>query len=132
MKFVVLLGRILFSLIFLNTLIGHFSPQMTGYAASQGVPAPSFLVPFSGIIAFIGSLSIMFGYKARLGAWLIVIFLIPVSFWMHAFWNMSDPMQAQMNMAMFMKNMSMLGGALIIAYFGAGPLSVDENLARKR
>ncbi len=132
MKFVVLLGRILFSLIFANTIIGHFSPQLVGYAASQGVPAPSFLVPFSGIIAFIGALSIMFGYKARLGAWLIVIFLVPVSFWMHDFWNMSDPTQAQMNTIMFMKNMSMLGGALLITYFGAGPLSIDEKLARKR
>src|SRR5690606_37433858 len=131
MKFVVLLGRIFFSLIFLASLANHFSPEMAGYAASQGVPAPNFMVPLAGIIAGAGALSIIFGYKAKLGAWLIVIFLVPVTWWMHAFWKMDDPMQQQTNMIMFMKNISMLGGALMIAYFGAGPLSVDEKRARK-
>jgi putative oxidoreductase len=46
---------------------------------------------------------------------------------MHNFWTISDPMMRQMQMAMFMKNISMLGGALLIAYFGAGPLSVDAR-----
>jgi len=132
MKVAVLLGRVLFSLIFLFTIPGHFSPQMIGYAASQGVPAASFLVPLSGIIAFAGGLSIVFGYKARLGALLIIIFLVPVTFWMHAFWKITDPMAQQMQIAMFMKNVSMTGAALLITYFGAGPLSVDEKMTKKR
>ena len=132
MKVAVLLGRVLFSLIFLFTIPGHFSPQMIGYAASQGVPAASFLVPLSGIIAFAGGLSIVFGYKARLGALLIIIFLVPVTFWMHAFWKITDPMAQQMQIAMFMKNVSMTGAALLITYFGAGPLSLDEKMTKKR
>ena len=132
MKVAVLLGRVLFSLIFLFTIPGHFSPQMIGYAASQGVPAASFLVPLSGVIAFAGGLSIVFGYKARLGALLIIIFLVPVTFWMHAFWKITDPMAQQMQIAMFMKNVSMTGAALLITYFGAGPLSVDEKMTKKR
>ncbi|GAA0538651.1 DoxX family protein [Chitinophaga japonensis] len=131
MQFVVLVGRIFFSLIFLSALANHFSGEMAGYAASQGVPAPAFLVPLSGIIAGLGALSILFGYKAKLGAWLIIIFLVPVTFWMHAFWKMEDPMQQQTNMVSFMKNLSMLGAALMITYFGAGPISVDEKMARK-
>jgi putative oxidoreductase len=132
MKVAVLLGRVLFSLIFLFTIPGHFSPQMIGYAASQGVPAASFLVPLSGVIAFAGGLSIVFGYKAKLGALLIIIFLVPVTFWMHAFWKITDPMAQQMQIAMFMKNVSMTGAALLITYFGAGPLSVDEKMTKKR
>ncbi|HEY0609326.1 MAG TPA: DoxX family protein [Chitinophaga sp.] len=132
MKVAVLLGRILFSLIFLLTVPGHFSSQLIGYAAAQGVPAASFLVPLSGIIAFAGGLSIVFGYKARLGAWLIVIFLVPVTLYMHAFWKITDPMAQQTNMAMFMKNVGLTGAALLITYFGAGPLSVDEKMAMKR
>lgn len=132
MKVAVLLGRILFSLIFLFTIPGHFSPQLISYAAAQGVPAPSFLVPLSGIIAFAGGLSIVFGYKARLGAWLIIIFLVPVTLFMHAFWKITDPMAQQMDMAMFMKNVGLTGAALLITYFGAGPLSVDEKMAKKR
>jgi putative oxidoreductase len=73
----------------------------------------------------LGALSIILGFKARLGGWLIVLFLIPVTFVMHRFWEVKDPMMQQMQMAMFMKNLSMLGGAFIIAYFGAGPLSID-------
>ena len=127
MKLIVLLGRILFSLIFLMTAFGHFSKESIGYASSQGVPATYFSVPFSGILAIIGAICIILGYKAKFGAWLLVLFLIPVTLMMHNFWTVTDPMMKQMQMAMFMKNLSMLGGALLITYFGAGPLSLDAN-----
>lgn len=51
---------------------------------------------------------------------------------LHAFWKVTDPMMAQIQMGMFMKNVSMLGGALLIAYFGAGPLSLDARQDRPR
>lgn len=127
MKYLLLLGRIFYSLIFLTTIMSHFSSGAIEYAKSQGVPAASFLVPASGIMACVGALSIILGYKAKWGALLIVLFLIPVTFMMHGFWKVADPMQSQMQMAMFMKNISMLGAALIIAYFGSGPLSLDKE-----
>lgn len=127
MKLVVALGRLLFAFIFLRSGFGHFSSESIAYANSQGVPAASFLVPASGILAIIGAISIIAGYKARIGAWLIVVFLIPVTFMMHNFWALTDPMMKQMQMAMFWKNISMLGGALLITYFGAGPLSIDAK-----
>jgi len=49
---------------------------------------------------------------------------------MHKFWGISDPMQAQIQMIMFMKNLSMLGGALLITQFGAEPLSLDARSSR--
>ena len=127
MKLIVLLGRILFSLIFLMTARGHFSKESIGYASSQGVPATYFLVPFSGILAIVGAICIIIGYKAKFGAWLLVLFLIPVTFMMHNFWTVTDPMMKQMQMAMFMKNLSILGGALLITYFGSGPLSLETK-----
>jgi putative oxidoreductase len=127
MKAIALLGRILFSLMFLMSAIGHFSAQTIQYAASQGVPLANFVVPASGLLAALGALSIILGYKAELGAWLIVIFLVPVTFTMHQFWAATDPAVHQMQLAMFMKNMSMLGGALLISYFGSGPLSIDQK-----
>lgn len=132
MRYIVLLGRIFFSLIFLETIINHFSQNAIGYAASQGVPFASFLVPASAIIAFLGALSIVLGYKARAGAWLITAFLLPVTLLMHQFWAITDPMAAQNQYVAFMKNISMLGGALIIAYFGSGPLSLDAKIRRIR
>ena len=126
----VLLGRFLFSLIFLLAMPNHFSKQTIGYAASQGVPLSSLAVPLSGLLALTGGLSVLLGYRAKIGAWLIFIFLVPVTLMMHKFWAVSDPMMAQMQMAMFMKNIALMGGSLLISQFGAGPLSLDGRRSR--
>jgi putative oxidoreductase len=127
MSIVALIGRVLFSLIFILSGISHFLHSTIEYAASQGVPMASFVVPLSGAIAVAGGLSIAAGYRARWGAILIVVFLIPVTLSMHKFWTVTDPPMAQMQMAHFMKNVSMLGAALLISYFGSGPLSLDNR-----
>jgi putative oxidoreductase len=127
MKFVNLLGRILYSLIFIMSAPGHFKADHIAYAASAGVPMPNILVPLSGVIALLGGLSILLGYKAKCGAWLIVIFLVPVTLTMHKFWGLPDPMAAQMQMAMFMKNVSMLGAALMITQSGSGDCSLKPE-----
>ena len=127
---VVLLGRFLFVVIFLMSSFGHFSDKTIGYAASQGVPLAQIAVPISGLIALAGGLSIVVGYKAKIGAWLLVLFLVPVTFMMHRFWGIGDPQASQMQMIMFMKSISMLGGALLITQFGAGPASLDARRQR--
>lgn len=123
----VLLGRLLFAAIFLMLGPAHFTKQLIGYAASQGVPLASVAVPVSGLIAIAGALSILLGYHAKIGGWLIALFLIPVTFMMHKFWTVTDPMMAQLQMMMFMKNISMLGGALLISQFGAGPFESRQE-----
>jgi putative oxidoreductase len=125
----ILAGRVFFSLIFIFAGLNHFSKQTIAFAASQGVPLASVAVPLSGVIAVVGGLSILLGYRARLGAWLIVLFLIGVTP-LHNFWAVHDPMMAQIQMTMFMKNVSMIGGALLISQFGAGPLSLDARRSR--
>ncbi|MFZ2322401.1 MAG: DoxX family protein [Ignavibacteriaceae bacterium] len=131
MKYVVLVGRILFSIPFIMGIVGHFSEQDIAYASAAGVPLASVAVPLSGIIAFLGGLSIVLGYKAKWGAWLIVLFLLPVTLMMHKFWGVPDQMAAQMQMVMFIKNFSLLGTALMISYLGTGPLSLDSWLEKK-
>jgi putative oxidoreductase len=126
-RYAVPVGRLLYVALFLMSGPMHFSGKMIGYAASQGVPLASVAVPLSGILALAGGLSILLGYKARIGALLLILFLLPVTFLMHPFWAVTDPMMAQMQMAMFMKNMSMLGAALMITYFGSGPFSLDAR-----
>jgi len=123
----VLLGRFLFASIFLMFGAGHFAKQTIAYAASQGVPLASIAVPFSGLLAIAGGLSILVGYRAKIGAWLIILFLAGVTPMMHNFWAARDPMMAQMQMAMFMKNLALIGGALLITQYGAGPLSLDNR-----
>jgi putative oxidoreductase len=127
---VVVLGRFFFALIFLIAAPNHFSRQTIAFAASQGVPWASIAVPLSGVLAIAGGLSILLGYRAKLGAWILVLFLIPVTLMLHKFWSVQDPMMAQMQMILFMKNVSMLGGALLISQFGAGPFSLDARRPR--
>lgn len=126
---VVLAGRVLFTLIFLMSGFTHFSSQTIAFAASQGVPLASVIVPASGILAFLGGLSVLLGYHAKLGGWLIALFLVGVTP-MHKFWGIADPMMQQMQMVMFLKNLTMLGGALLISQFGSGPLSLDSKKSR--
>jgi putative oxidoreductase len=132
MKYAVLAGRQLFSVIFIIASAGHFSPRAIEAAAAHGVPLPDLLVPLSGIIALLGGLSVLLGFQTRLGAWLLVIFLVPVTMMMHNFWSASDPMTLQIEKAMFLKNVTMLGGALVISYFGAGPLSLDALISQRK
>jgi putative oxidoreductase len=82
------------------------------------------------MLALFGGLSVLLGYKAKAGALLLVVFLVPVTLWMHRFWDVADAQMAQAQMINFMKNVAMTGAALYIAYFGAGPLSVDARIAR--
>lgn len=125
MKLLVLLGRILFSSIFIVKGLHHFSNTCMQHAATHDV-SPTF-VSVAGVIAFLGGISILFGYKARIGAWLIILFLLPTTFMMHPFWNSQDFYPATMEQLCFMKNLSLLGAALLIAYFGSGPMSLEKK-----
>src|SRR5947207_5187781 len=92
----VLLGRALFALIFILSAPGDFSQKTIGYAAHQGVPLAEIAVPLAGVLALAGGLSVLLGYRARVGAWLLILFLIPVTVLLHNFWAVADPMAAQM------------------------------------
>jgi putative oxidoreductase len=124
---IIFLGRLCFALIFLVAGPRHFLSETIAFASSQGVPLASISVPLAGAMAVIGAILIILGYRAKLGAWLIVLFLLGVTPMMHKFWAVSDPMMQQTQFIMFMKNLSMLGGALLITQFGPGPWSLDSR-----
>jgi putative oxidoreductase len=125
MRYLYLAGRILFALIFITAVPRHFTHEGVQHAAELGVPLAGLLVPISGVMALAGGLSVAAGYKTRWGAWLLVGFLVPVTLMMHAYWKLHDPAMVHVQQAMFAKNLSMLGAALLIAQFGAGEVSVD-------
>lgn len=130
MPYVVLIRRLLFAAIFIAAAPRHFTQEGISHAAELGVPWAPVLVPVSGVMACAGGLSILLGCMTRGGAWILVAFLIPVTLMMHAFWTVSDPQQMHTQQAMFAKNLSLLGAALLIVHFGAGPLSLDAWLSR--
>jgi len=118
MKILLYLGRFLYALIFMVAGFSHFSGATIQYAQAQGVPMASLLVPLSGVMAILGGASIALGVRPKIGAWLIILFLIPVTLMMHNFWAVTDPNMQMVQQVMFMKNVSMLGAAMIIAYSG--------------
>jgi putative oxidoreductase len=117
-----LLGRLIFGGYFLYSGVNHFlhKDMMSGYAKSKGVPAAEVAVPATGALLVAGGLSLLTGYKPKLGAALIGTFLVGVSPSIHAFWKESDPQQRQADLTHFLKNLALLGGALIAAS-GAEP-----------
>ena len=130
MRSIVPVARLLLVALFLMSAPSHFKAQTIAYTAQQGVPFAQILVPLSGLMALAGGLSVLLGWHARAGAWLLVAFLVPVTLAMHAFWAIPDPMMRMIQQGFFMKNLGLLGGALLIAYFGAGPVSLDERARR--
>src|SRR5947199_6267443 len=107
-----LLGRILLSTIFVMSAVGNKIPnfnQVAGYMEQAGVPfAP---VALAGAIVFllVGGASVILGYKARIGATLLLVFLALATFYFHAFWAQTDPKVQQEYMIQAMKNLSMMG-----------------------
>jgi putative oxidoreductase len=122
------LARLLFATIFLYYGPYNFN-VMIGPAAQQGVPMANVLVPIAGVIALVGAVSVVLGWKARVGGLLLVLFLLPATFIMHRFWSLEGA-QAQAQFGNFIRNLSLLGGALYICHFGAGPYSVDAASER--
>ncbi|MGC8915448.1 MAG: DoxX family protein [Thermoanaerobaculum sp.] len=97
-----------------------------GYMASKGMPmVPLFLL---GALVFelVGGLSVLLGFKARMGAILLIIFIVPATLIFHNFWTL-EGMERQIQMMMFMKNLAILGGLLLVLGLGPGPASLDEK-----
>jgi putative oxidoreductase len=126
MRALVPIGRVMFALIFVSSIVGHFSSAQISEAAAHGVPLATIVVPLAGIIALVGGVSVMLGYRARFGALLLLVFLVPVTLVMHKFWGLPDPQMAMMQKVNFMKNLSLAGTCVLIMYFGSGPYSLDS------
>lgn len=121
MDVVVLLGRVLFVILFLGSAFGHFTQtkDMAGYAQSKGVPMPELAVLASGALMLLGGLSILLGIWADLGALLLVIALIPMAVIMHRFWEETDAEATQSEMIQFNKDIALAGAALMLFAFFA-------------
>ncbi|NKY87483.1 DoxX family protein [Nocardia veterana] len=121
MSVLVLIGRILFVILFASSAIGHLTQAdaMAGYARSKGVPMPKEAVLGSGVVLLLGALSVLLGVWADLGALLLFVFLVPTAFLMHPFWKESDAQAKQGEMIHFNKDLALAGAALMLFAFFA-------------
>ncbi|ALC23450.1 DoxX family protein [Streptomyces pristinaespiralis] len=120
MDVLVLIGRILFAVLFLGAALNHLThtKQMAGYAGSRGVPATvaTPLTLATGLLLLTGALSVLLGIWADLGALLLAVFLLPTAFVMHAFWTEEGDARME-EMLHFMKDLALSGAALMLLAF---------------
>ena len=130
---VTVLGRVLLGTIFFMAAVGNKIPHFSQVASAMdavGVPAPQLMLVGAIIFLVAGSLSVIVGYKARIGAVLLLTFLVLASYYFHRFWNLEGQAQ-QEQMIHFMKNLSMMGAMLFILANGSGPMSLDSWLHKQ-
>lgn len=115
MEALLIIGRIMFSLIFLGAGIGHLAqPAATaGYAASRGVPAAGLLARISGVLIAAGGLGVILGVWMDLAALGLAVYVLLAAFMVHHFWSDDEPTKTA-EMSMFMKNLSICGAGLIL------------------
>jgi uncharacterized membrane protein YphA (DoxX/SURF4 family) len=113
-----LLARVLFSVYFIGSGVRHLTrtKSYAEYAKAVGnVPMPTAAVIVTGLMLLAGGLCILLGWHPRVGALLLVAFLIPVAIIIHHYWTYADPMQRAGEEAQFWKNITLAGAALYIA-----------------
>ena len=129
---VFLLGRILLALIFIGSGIrGHLmdTEGSTQYAISKKLPNPKIMVQVSGVALALGGAAIILGVWLDLAGLLSAILILIIAFMMHRFWEETDPQAKQVEMAMFMKNLSIAGGGLILAAVGTfAPYTITDGV----
>lgn len=129
---ITLSGRILISVIFLISGVFKVAAysQMVGYAAAVHLPVPNVAIALAAAVELAMGLAILAGFKTRIAAWVLFLYLIPVTFFFHNFWAVQGAAQ-QMQMVNFLKNAAIMGGLLVLAVNGAGAYSADAALAKK-
>lgn len=122
MTYVPLAARIFLALVFLNSGIGHLMnfSEFVPTIASKGLPLPQVLA--AGTVAFLllGSLSLILGFKARIGALLIILFLVPATLFFHPITS---------DLSGFLKNLALIGGLMMVIAYGPGLISLDAGKA---
>jgi len=121
------IGRIVLVIIFIFSGLGKlFDISGTAaYIASKGLPFPQLLAVGAGIGETVCALAIAVGWQTRLAAVGLIVFTAVAAFFFHDFWNLPAGAERANQMIHAMKNLSMIGGLIVLAVAGAGRLSVD-------
>ncbi|PYB84235.1 MULTISPECIES: DoxX family protein [Pseudomonas] len=126
--FILLLARILLMILFVlsgwSKLTGF--EGTVGYMTSLGAPAPMLAAAIAVIMELLVGLLLILGFYTRPLALLFALFVLGTALIGHPFWNMVEP-ERSANMTQFLKNLSIIGGLLLLAVSGAGRFSLDRR-----
>ncbi|MEO0543094.1 MAG: DoxX family membrane protein [Pseudomonadota bacterium] len=116
-----LAARFLFTSLFFLSGVTHFT-NIPYYVSLMPdfVPYPVFLIFVSGAVELIGAAMILLNWRPKLGGWLLVMFLIPVTLVVHGYELLAetDPVLWALQQAHFLKGFSLMGAALLITQLG--------------
>ncbi|MGD1850441.1 MAG: DoxX family protein [Cyanophyceae cyanobacterium] len=121
-KYVPLVARIAIAVIFLNSgikKISDFAGTQQAIAGA-GLPIAPVVTVFTIAFLLLGSISLILGYKARIGAGLLIAFLVPATLVFH------NPIVDAAEMTQFLKNLAIIGGLLMVVAYQSGPISLDK------
>lgn len=125
-----LLGRVLLALMFLLAGLNKFAglEGTAGHIASKGLPLPQVLAFATALLEAVAALMLIIGWRARWAALALAAFTALATLIFHNYWTL-PPDQQLVQQLMFMKNVSVIGGLLMVFAFGPGRLSLDQRRA---
>jgi putative oxidoreductase len=125
-----LVARVLLATLFILSGFGKISgfEGTAGYIASKGMPLPTLMAAGAIAVELGAGLLLLVGYKARWAAMAIFLFMIPTTVIFHGFWS-APPDKAMMEQIAFLKNVSIMGGLLMVWVFGPGRLALGGDPA---
>jgi len=127
MKYIPLLGRILFSIVFLVFGMAHFADtqaMLESGAVPSFLPMQTLVIYVTGIVIVLGGLGVLLGYRTKQAAMALAVMMLGTAF---LTWLPQVADGGVVEMGNFMKDMALAGGALLISHFGAGPVSMDAK-----
>jgi putative oxidoreductase len=122
-----LVGRVLLALLFIIAGIGKIGgfEGTVGFIASKGLPVPALLAAGTVALEIVGSVALIVGFKARWAALALAVFTLLATVIFHNYWAMPAEQQTVQQL-MFLKNLGVAGGLLMVFAFGPGRFSVDR------
>jgi len=126
------LGRLCLVAILALSAVSNKIPNFSKVAQnmeSVGVPLPTVALAAAIVLLLVGSVLVAVGYRARFGALLLLLFLIPATYYFHAPWKVATPGEIMPQMIHLLKNLGLMGAMLLIMAAGPGPGSVDARKA---
>ena len=122
-------GRLMIVVIFGLSAVGNKIPnfeKVAGYMSSESVPASQVMLAGAIVFLIVGSLSVLTGFYTRIGATLLLVFLVLATYFFHDFWTMEGEAR-QMQTIQFMKNLSLMGTMVFLIANGGGAWSLDNR-----
>ncbi|MEL6979046.1 MAG: DoxX family protein [Pseudomonadota bacterium] len=125
-----LAARVLFTSLFFLSGVTHFT-NVPYYLSlmPDGAPFPVFLIYVSGVVELFGAIMILLNWRPRLGAWLIILFMVPVTIVVHGYEMVSATQEAERlnQQAHFLKGVALTGAALLITQLGAAHRTAPQT-----